>query len=150
MPNTPAFFGEGMSALCRGKNATTRDSDIVSSLLGAIGRVALLEESQMDAATALSGSGSAYMFHILASLAEGGVQCGLTREQALLLGAQTMLGAARMVLNGDKSPEELIRQVTTPGGTTEAGLKVMDERNIRATLVDAVAAAATRSRELGQ
>ncbi|HCD36541.1 pyrroline-5-carboxylate reductase [Chlorobium phaeovibrioides] len=150
MPNTPAFFGEGMSALCRGKNATTRDSDIVSSLLGAIGRVALLEESQMDAATALSGSGPAYMFHILASLAEGGVQCGLTREQALLLGAQTMLGAARMVLNGDKSPEELIRQVTTPGGTTEAGLKVMDERNIRATLVDAVAAAATRSRELGQ
>ncbi|MDT9545798.1 MAG: pyrroline-5-carboxylate reductase [Chlorobium sp.] len=150
MPNTPAFVGEGMSALCRGKMASTRDSDIVSSLLGAIGRVVLLEESQMDAATALSGSGPAYMFHILASLAEGGEQCGLTREEAILLGAQTMLGAATMVLNGDKSPEELIRQVTTPGGTTEAGLKVMEEGNIRAILVDTVEAAAARSRELGK
>ncbi|MDP8305790.1 MAG: pyrroline-5-carboxylate reductase [Candidatus Chlorobium antarcticum] len=150
MPNTPAFFGEGMSAVCKGKNATREDSDIVCSLMGAIGRVALLEESQMDAATALSGSGPAYMFHILASLAEGGAKCGLTREEAILLGAQTMQGAATMVLNGDKSPEELIRQVTTPGGTTEAGLKVMKDRNIRATLIAAVEAAATRSRELGQ
>jgi len=117
-------------------------------LFSAIGRVAVLDETQMDAATALSGSGPAYMFHILDALAAGGVACGLTGEEARLLSAQTMLGAAKMVLSGDKSPEELKREVTTPGGTTEAGLKVMDGQNIRQILLETVAAAASRSREL--
>lgn len=148
MPNTPAFVGEGMTALCRGKMATDEDLLLASDLFSSIGQVAILDESQMDAATALSGSGPAYMFHILDSLAEGGVQCGLSRDQALLLGAQTMIGAAKMVLTGRKSPAELKQEVTTPGGTTEAGLKVMDEQNIRQILVETVAAAAARSREL--
>ncbi|MEI7824896.1 MAG: pyrroline-5-carboxylate reductase [Chlorobiaceae bacterium] len=148
MPNTPAFVGEGMTALCRGKMALDEDILLASDLFRSIGRVAILDESQMDAATALSGSGPAYMFHILDSLAEGGVQCGLSREEALLLGAQTMIGAATMVLSGRKSPEELKHEVTTPGGTTEAGLKVMDEKNIRHILIETVAAAAARSREL--
>jgi pyrroline-5-carboxylate reductase len=148
MPNTPAFVGEGMTALCRGKMATEGDIEVASRLFSAIGRVAVLEESQMDAATAVSGSGPAYIFNILASLSEGGVRCGLSEEDALLLAAQTMLGAARMVLSGTRSPEELKREVTTPGGTTEAGLKVMDERGIRAILIDAVAAADARSKEL--
>jgi pyrroline-5-carboxylate reductase len=148
MPNTPAFFGEGMTALCRGKMASDEDILLASNLFTSIGRVAILDELQMDAATALSGSGPAYMFHILDSLAEGGVQCGLSRNEALLLGAQTMIGAATMVLAGQKSPEELKRDVTTPGGTTEAGLKIMDEKNIRQILVETVAAAAARSREL--
>jgi len=148
MPNTPAFVGEGMTALCRGKMALDEDILLASDLFRSIGRVAILDESQMDAATALSGSGPAYMFHILDSLAEGGVQCGLSREDALLLGAQTMIGAATMVLSGRKSPEELKHEVTTPGGTTEAGLKVMDEKNIRHILIETVAAAAARSREL--
>jgi pyrroline-5-carboxylate reductase len=148
MPNTPAFVGEGMTALCRGKMASEEDILLASDLFSSIGRVAILDESQMDAATALSGSGPAYMFHILDSLAEGGVQCGLSRDEALILGAQTMIGAATMVLSGRKSPEELKSEVTTPGGTTEAGLKVMDKENIRHILIETVAAAAARSREL--
>ncbi len=148
MPNTPAFVGEGMTALCRGAMASDEDILLASELFRSIGRIAILDEVQMDAATALSGSGPAYMFHILDSLAAGGVQCGLSREEALLLGAQTMIGAATMVLSGRKGPEELKQEVTTPGGTTEAGLKVMDENNIRQILVATVAAAAARSREL--
>jgi len=148
MPNTPAFVGEGMTALCRGAMASDEDILLASELFRSIGRIAILDEVQMDAATALSGSGPAYMFHILDSLAAGGVQCGLSREEALLLGAQTMIGAATMVLSGRKGPEELKQEVTTPGGTTEAGLKVMDEHNIRQILVATVAAAAARSREL--
>jgi len=148
MPNTPAFVGEGMTALCRGAMASDEDILLASDLFRSIGRIAILDEVQMDAATALSGSGPAYMFHILDSLAEGGVQCGLSRQEALLLGAQTMIGAATMVLSGRKGPEELKQEVTTPGGTTEAGLKVMDDKNIRQILVATVAAAAARSREL--
>jgi len=148
MPNTPAFVGEGMTAVSRGRMATDEDVALDCDLFSAIGRVAVLDETQMDAATALSGSGPAYMFHILDALAAGGVACGLTGEEARLLSAQTMLGAAKMVLSGDKSPEELKREVTTPGGTTEAGLKVMDGQNIRQILLETVAAAASRSREL--
>ncbi|TCD47732.1 pyrroline-5-carboxylate reductase [Chlorobium sp. N1] len=150
MPNTPAFVGKGMTAICKGAMATGEDIRIAERLFSAIGRVAVLEESQMDAATALSGSGPAYMFNILAALAEGGVRCGLSGKEALLLGAQTMLGAATMVLEGTRTPEELKREVTTPGGTTEAGLKVMDELGIRDILMQAVAAAESRSRELGR
>jgi pyrroline-5-carboxylate reductase len=148
MPNTPAFVGEGMTAVSRGRMASDEDVTLACDLFSSIGRVAVLDESQMDAATAVSGSGPAYMFHILDALAAGGVQCGLSIDEALLLSAQTMLGAAKMVLSSQKSPEELIREVTTPGGTTEAGLKVMDEKNIRQILMETVAAAASRSREL--
>ncbi len=148
MPNTPAFVGEGMTAVSKGKMASDDDVALACDLFSSIGRVAILNESQMDAATALSGSGPAYMFQILDSLAEGGVQCGLTKEEALLLCAQTMLGAAKMVLTGEKSPETLKREVTTPGGTTEAGLKVLDDHNIRQILVETVAAATARSVEL--
>jgi len=148
MPNTPAFVGEGMTALARGKMASDDDIALASSLFSSIGRVAILEESQMDAATAVSGSGPAYMFHILDALAEGGREWGLSYDEALLLAAQTMLGAAKMVLTGTKNPDELKRDVTTPGGTTEAGLKIMDEKCVRQILVETVAAAAARSREL--
>ncbi len=148
MPNTPAFVGEGMTALARGRMASDDDIALASSLFSSIGRVAILDESQMDAATALSGSGPAYMFHILDALAEGGKECGLSYADALFMAAQTMLGAAKMVLSGKKNPAELIRDVTTPGGTTEAGLKVMDDKCVRQILVETVAAAAARSREL--
>ncbi|NMW20386.1 MAG: pyrroline-5-carboxylate reductase [Chlorobiaceae bacterium] len=148
MPNTPAFVGEGMTAVSRGKMASDEDVTLACDLFSSIGRVATLDESQMDAATALSGSGPAYMFHILESLVQGGVQCGLSNDEALLLSAQTMLGAAKMVLSGEKSPEALKREVTTPGGTTEAGLKILEEQNIRQILVETVAVAATRSMEL--
>ncbi len=148
MPNTPAFVGEGMTAVSKGLMATDEDVALACDLFSSIGRSVVLTEEQMDAATAVSGSGPAYMFHILDSLAAGGIQCGLSAEEALLLSAQTMLGAAKMVLSGNKTPEELKREVTTPGGTTEAGLAIMDGRNIREILIETVAAAAARSREL--
>jgi pyrroline-5-carboxylate reductase len=148
MPNTPAFVGEGMTAVCRGSAATDEDLALAKDIFLAIGKVAVVEETAMDAATALSGSGPAYMFSILSSLAEGGTDCGLRHDDALLLAAQTMLGAAKMVLAGGKAPEELIREVTTPGGTTEAGLRQMELHNMREILIDTVRAAAARSREL--
>ena len=148
MPNTPAFVGEGMTALCKGSRATADDLLAAERIFNAIGKTAIIDESGMDAATAVSGSGPAYMFRIIDSLAEGGEACGLDRETAQLLAAQTMLGAAKMVLSGRKSPEELVREVTTPGGTTEAGLQAMDKRDLRGTLIDTVKAAAARSKEL--
>jgi pyrroline-5-carboxylate reductase len=148
MPNTPAFVGQGMTALCKGSHATEEDLALAEGIFSAIGKTAIVEESGMDGATAVSGSGPAYMFRIIDSIAEGGAACGLDRETAQLLAAQTMLGAAAMVLSGRKSPEELVREVTTPGGTTEAGLKEMEKHDLRATLVATVIAAAARSREL--
>ncbi|NTV98189.1 MAG: pyrroline-5-carboxylate reductase, partial [Chlorobiaceae bacterium] len=148
MPNTPAFIGEGMTALCKGATATDENLALARELFSSIGRVAVIEEFQMDAATALSGSGPAYMFHIIDSLSEAGMKCGLSSQEAVLLSAQTMLGAAKMVLTSEKSPEELKHEVTTPGGTTEAGLKILNEKNIRHILIETVTAAAARSREL--
>ncbi|NTU58550.1 MAG: pyrroline-5-carboxylate reductase [Chlorobiaceae bacterium] len=148
MPNTPAFVGQGMTALCKGSHATDEDLTLAEEIFNAIGKTAIVEESGMDAATAVSGSGPAYMFRIIDSLAEGGAASGLDRETAQILAAQTMLGAAAMVLTGRKSPEELVREVTTPGGTTEAGLKEMDRHDLRGALIETVKAAAARSREL--
>lgn len=148
MPNTPAFTGEGMTAVSGGTLATGADLTKAQKIFSAIGRVLVLDESLMDAATAVSGSGPAYMFHLISSMAEGGKQCGLSGEDAVTLAAQTMLGAAKMVLDGKKSPEDLIKDVTTPGGTTEAGLKQMDARNVRQAMIDTVKAAAERSLEL--
>jgi pyrroline-5-carboxylate reductase len=148
MPNTPAFVGEGMTAICKGSHATADDLLVAEQIFNAIGKTAIIEESGMDAATAVSGSGPAYMFRLIDALAEGGEACGLDRDTAQLLAAQTMLGAAKMVLSGRKSPEELVREVTTPGGTTEAGLQAMDRHDLRGALIDTVKAAAARSKEL--
>jgi pyrroline-5-carboxylate reductase len=148
MPNTPAFVGMGMTALCRGSHASAGDLALAEELFSAIGRTATMEESGMDAATAVSGSGPAYMFRVIDALAEGGEACGIDRKTATLLAAQTMLGAAAMVLEGTRTPEELVRDVTTPGGTTEAGLREMDRHHLRETLIETVRAAAARSREL--
>ncbi|MEC9486396.1 MAG: pyrroline-5-carboxylate reductase [Prosthecochloris sp.] len=150
MPNTPAFSGEGMTALSKGIRATDHDMEMAAELFRSIGRICILEESQMDAATAVSGSGPAYMFAIIDAMSQGGQACGLSEEQAILLSAQTMLGAATMVLEGAKNPRELISDVTTPGGTTEAGLKQLEAHDIRQTMIDTVRAAAERSKELKQ
>lgn len=148
MPNTPAFAGEGMTAISAGALATVNDIARAKKIFSAIGKVSVLDESLMDAATAVSGSGPAYMFYIIASMTEGGKQCGLPGEEAVKLSAQTMLGAAKMVLESKKSPEDLIKDVTTPGGTTEAGLKQMDAHNVRQAMINTVKAAAERSLEL--
>jgi len=150
MPNTPAFVGKGMTAICRGSLAGNEELALAEKIFSAVGTTVVLDEPLMDAATAVSGSGPAYMFHIIASLAEGGIAEGLSKKDATLLATQTMLGAATMVLEGDMTPEELKGQVTTPGGTTEAGLKEMERHDVRQAMIDTVSAAANRSRELKQ
>lgn len=149
MPNTPAMIGEGATALTPGLNASEKDLDIARIIFGALGLVMTVKEELMDAVTGLSGSGPAYGFVIIEALADAGVQMGLSREVALKLSAQTLLGAAKLCLQGDNHPAELKDMVTSPGGTTIAGLKALEEGKIRATMMAAVEAATLRSRELG-
>jgi pyrroline-5-carboxylate reductase len=149
MPNTPALIGEGAAALASGKKATARDLDAARQIFDAVGITVIVKEDLMDAVTGLSGSGPAYGFVIIEALADAGVRMGLARDIALKLSAQTILGAARLCLESGKHPAELKDMVTSPGGTTIAGLKALEDGRIRATLMAAVEAATLRSKELG-
>jgi pyrroline-5-carboxylate reductase len=148
MPNTPALVGEGASAVCAGSKAVRADVERALAVFKAVGRVVEVPESMMDAVTGLSGSGPAYMFVILEAFADAGVRMGLPRDVASLLGAQTMLGAARMVLESGRHPGQLKDMVTTPGGTTIEGLYALERDGIRGALMKAVEAAAGKSREM--
>lgn len=148
MPNTPALVGAGAAAITKGNNATADDVKLTRAIFAAVGITVEVEEKLMDAVTGLSGSGPAYCFLIIEALADGGVQMGLPRELALQLAAQTMLGSALLCLQGDKHPAQLKDMVTSPAGTTAAGLKALEDGKIRATLISAVEAATKRSREL--
>jgi pyrroline-5-carboxylate reductase len=150
MPNTPALVLEGASALCAGSHATSEDLATARAIFEAVGRAVVLEESGLDAVTGLSGSGPAYVFVIIETLADAGVRVGLSRDVAQLLAAQTVLGSARMVLETGKHPAALKDMVTSPGGTTIAGLHALESGALRAALLDAVRAATERSRELGR
>ena len=149
MPNTPALVGEGMAAVSRG--AATDDEQLARAVavLQACGRVVEVPESQQDAVTAVSGSGPAYVFHLAEALIEAGVVQGLPRATARELAVQTLLGAATMLRETGEHPSLLREQVTSPGGTTAAALRVLDERAVRGAYVAAVAAARERSAELG-
>jgi pyrroline-5-carboxylate reductase len=149
MPNTPALVLEGVSALCRGAQATAEDLQAARHLLEAVGTVVTVDEGLMDAVTGLSGSGPAYIFLVIEALADGGVKVGLPREVAQALAAQTVRGAARMVLETGQHPGALKDMVASPGGTTIAGLHALEQGAVRAALINAVEAAAKRSRELG-
>ncbi|MCL6610812.1 MAG: pyrroline-5-carboxylate reductase [Peptococcaceae bacterium] len=148
MPNTPALVGEGASAVCPGTRAGSRDVERALAVFNAVGRAVEVPESMMDAVTGLSGSGPAYMFVILEALADAGLRMGLPRNVAVLLAAQTMLGAAKMLLETGRHPGQLKDMVTTPGGTTIEGLYTLERRGLRGALMEAVEAAAARSREL--
>jgi len=148
MPNTPCLVGSGASAYCLGRHATPADGEIVAAIFGAVGRVVAVEETLMDAVTGLSGSGPAYMFLLLDAFIEAGVRVGLPREAARVLAAQTMLGAARMLLETGEHPAVLRDMVTTPGGTTAAGLFALEHGRLRAVIMEAVAAATRRAGEL--
>ena len=150
MPNTPALVLEGASALTRGTHATVEDLEIAKRLFRAVGKVVIVDESMMDAITGLSGSGPAYIFLIIDALSDAGVKVGLSRDVAQLLSAQTVLGAAKMILETKKHPGELKDMVTSPGGTAIAGLHTLEQGGLRTTLINAVEAATVRSRELGQ
>ncbi|NPU85439.1 MAG: pyrroline-5-carboxylate reductase [Syntrophaceae bacterium] len=150
MPNTPALIGEGATALARGSHASEQDLEAARQIFNAVGQTVLVPEEQLDAVTGLSGSGPAYGFIILEALSDGGVRMGLPRDTALVLAAQTLLGAARLVLAGDKHPGQLKDMVTSPGGTTIAGIQALEEGGLRAALIRAVEAATLRSQELGK
>ncbi len=149
MPNTPALVGEGAAALTGGKIAREKDLELARLIFGSFGITVVVKEELMDAVTGLSGSGPAYGFLIVEALTDAGVLMGLGRDIALKLAAQTLLGAAKLCLKGDKHPAELKDMVTSPGGTTIAGLQALEEGGLRATLMAAVEAATLRSQELG-
>lgn len=148
MPNTPCLAGAGASALCAGTHAGEADRQRARAIFSAVGRVTEVSEDLMDAVTGLSGSGPAYMFLILEALTDAGVRMGLPREAALLLSAQTMLGAAKMVLETGEHPAKLKDMVTTPAGTTIEGIFALEEGGVRPALIKAVSAAARRSAEI--
>jgi pyrroline-5-carboxylate reductase len=150
MPNTPVLVRDGASALSFGAGVTEKDQQLARRLFEAVGRAVVVEEKLMDAVTGLSGSGPAYVFMAIEALADGGVKMGLPRTVADLLAAQTVLGAARMVLETGEHPAKLKNGVASPGGTTIAGLHRLEQGGLRAALMAAVEAAAKRSEELGQ
>lgn len=148
MPNTPALLGEGASAFALGATATEADAEAVRTFLESVGRAVRVPESQLDAVTGLSGSGPAFVYLMIEALSDGGVRAGLPRDVATTLAAQTVLGAAKMVLETGLHPGALKDQVTSPGGTTIAGVQVLERAALRGSLIDAVDAAARRSAEL--
>jgi len=147
MPNTPALVGEGAFSVSAGEVSPERLAEVVR-WLGAVGKVVRVDEGAMDAATGLAGSGPAFVFVLIEALADGGVAAGLSRDAALQLAAQTVLGAAKMVLEVGKHPAELKDMVASPAGTTVAGLATLEQAGFRGALMSAVIAAARRSREL--
>jgi pyrroline-5-carboxylate reductase len=149
MPNTPALVGAGASAFALGKNATAADGEIARKLLSAVGVALQVKESLLDAVTGLSGSGPAYVYQFIEALSDGGVAAGLPRDVATKLAAQTVLGAAKMVLETGQHPGVLKDQVTSPGGTTIEGLHELEKGKLRATVMNAVRAATEKSKKLG-
>jgi pyrroline-5-carboxylate reductase len=148
MPNTPSLVGAGASAFCAAGAVQREDSQWLRVALSAVGVAVEVSESQMDAVTGLSGSGPAYICLVIEALADGGVLAGLPRPLAMQLATQTVLGTAKMVAETGKHPGELKDAVASPGGTTIAALRTLEEHGIRAALINAVEASARRSREL--
>jgi pyrroline-5-carboxylate reductase len=150
MPNTPALVGAGATAVSAGKHASESDLKTARALFDAVGITVELDESQLDAVTGLSGSGPAYIFLILEALADAGVKVGLSRRNAQLLAAQTVMGSAKLLLDTNEHPGRLKDMVTSPGGTAIAGLHTLEQGGLRTTLINAVETATKRARELGR
>ena len=150
MPNTPALVGSGAAAIAAGSHAGEDDLAWAESVLGAVGTVERVPEKLLDAVTGLSGSGPAYVFLIAEALTDAGVLAGLPRPTAAALVHQTLLGAARLLTESGDGPEALRAAVTSPGGTTAAGLLELERHGVRAAFLDAVTAATERSKELGR
>ncbi len=148
MPNTPCLIRHGMTALARGKHATDQDVRTAQRIFDSMGRSVVVDEKHLDAITGLSASGPAYVYMIIESLAEGGVKLGLPRELSTELSAQTLLGAAALVLHTGEHPAKLKDVVTTPAGCTIDGLLELEEGGLRVTLIKAVVRAAERAKQL--
>ncbi|MGC3975531.1 MAG: pyrroline-5-carboxylate reductase [Nitrospira sp.] len=150
MPNTPSAIGEAVTAMSLAPGVSSEDRETARQLFESVGIAVLVEERLLDAVTGLSGSGPAYVFAMIEALADGGVLAGLPRPTAQLLAAQTVAGAASMVLERAEHPAVLKDRVASPGGTTIAGLYQLEQGKLRATLMSAVEAATHRSQELGK
>jgi pyrroline-5-carboxylate reductase len=150
MPNTPALVLQGAAAIARGTGLGPDDLAIAEEIFGAVGRAVVLDEELMDAVTGLSGSGPAYVAIVIESLADGGVKMGLDRATAMTLATQTVLGAAQLLAETGMHPGSLKDMVSSPGGTTIAGISALEEGGLRTTLIRAVERATQRSRELGR
>jgi len=148
MPNTPCLIGRGASGFSLGLHATKADAAVVEQLLSTVGIAMEVPEKLLDAVTGLSGSGPAYVYLMIEALSDGGVRAGLPRDLATKLAAQTVLGSAEMVLSTGQHPGALKDAVTSPGGTTIAGLHALEQNGVRGALMDAVLAATERAREL--
>lgn len=150
MPNTPALVGEGMSAVCKGEHASDEDFQRVKEIFSKVGKVVEAKESDIDAITGVSGSGPAFYYYIINEIARAGEKLGLDYETALKLSAQTALGSARMILETGVDPQQLIVNVTTPGGTTAEGNKVLNESDISEVLFNTVKKTAEKSALMGK
>jgi len=148
MPNTPCLIRQGMTAIAGGRYATKHDLEIAQNIFSAMGRAVVVDEKHMDAITALSASGPAYVYVMIESLAEAGVKLGVPRDLSTELSAQTLLGASAMVLHTGEHPAKLKDVVTTPAGCTIDGLMELEEGRLRVTLIKAVVRAAARARQL--
>ncbi len=149
MPNTPSLVGAGATAVSAGEHATEEDLQLATAMFDSVGLTTVVDEYLLDAVTGLSGSGPAYIFLIIEAMSDAGVKVGLSRHQALKLAAQTVLGSAKLLLETNAHPGHLKDQVTSPGGTAIAGLHTLEAGGLRTTLIDAVEAATTRARQLG-
>lgn len=150
MPNTPALVGAGAAAISGGSSATDDDLAWAEGILAAVGTVVRVPEPLLDAVTGLSGSGPAYVLLVVEALIDAGVLVGLPRATSEALATQTLLGTAQLLAGSAEGPEALRAAVTSPGGTTAAGLRVLEDRAVRAAFLEAVAAATERSKELGR
>lgn len=150
MPNTPALVGEGVTGIARGAHAGEEHLKLATQVLGAVGGVRVMDESLLDAVTAVSGTGPAYVFLLAEALTEAAVREGLPRDIAEAFVHQTIRGAGHLLTDTDAGPAELRSQVTSPGGTTAAAVHILEERGFRALVEDAVQAAAKRATELGE
>jgi len=150
MPNIAASVKEGAAAIAPGKHASKGDLKLAKAIFDSVGKSIIIEEEFMDAITGLSGNGPAYIFLIVGALADAGVKMGLSREDALLLSAQSVLGAAKLLLVTGEHPGKLKDKVTSPGGTAIAALHTIEEGGLRTTLINAVEVGTNRSKELGE
>ena len=149
MPNTPALVLSGAAALAKGSSATNEDLALALEIFSAVGKAVVIDEKLMDAVTGLSGSGPAFVFTVIEALSDAGVKVGIPRPLALELAAQTVFGSAKMVIETREHPAKLRDMVTSPGGTTIAGMHELEKGKLRAVLMNAVEAATNRSKELG-
>lgn len=150
MTNTPTAIGCGATAIAPGTRTTPDDLERARMIFNAVGATVKVKEDQIDAVTALSGSGPAFVYSVIKALAEGGEKCGLSADAAMRLAAQTVLGAAQLAIESGDSPEDLIKMVVTPGGTTAAGLAEMEKLGTAKSLIAAVEAATKRGREMAR